>query len=283
MGGGHCRKEGSTTLAESNSQSLLSAAVLNDVAIWLRRHTGVDLAPYKQPYIGRRILARMRRVGATGPADYLERLEREPAEAEALLSALTVHVTGFYRNPTTFAFLAREVYPALFERVGRRPLRIWSLGCASGEEPYSVALQLTAGGWGGRFGILATDIAAEVLALARSGRYDETALAAVPAAQRRFFQREAGGWRLVPEVAQTVRFRRQDVLDARPYPRADLILCRNLLIYFDRSRQETILGRLADSLPEGGVLVLGRAESLLGSCWERFHCLSSGERVYRRK
>jgi chemotaxis protein methyltransferase CheR len=247
-----------------------------------------DLAMYKDSCIKRRIALRVRARGFSEARPYLALLEREEAELDALLAALTIHVSQFFRNPSTFALLERQILPELLRRVqaeGRRTLRLWSVGCASGEEPYSLALLLQELAPPGlELSILGTDISAAILETARQGLYEPARLAEVPAAVReRYFTPEGRGFRLAGSIRRLVHFKLHNMLTAPEFPRADLILCRNVLIYFSREEQERILQRFAAALPVGGILVLGKAEMLLGESRRLFSTECAGERIYRRQ
>ncbi len=247
---------------------------------------GFDLGRYKERCVKRRIAARVRACGFYAASPYLARLETDEAELDALLAAITINVSQFFRNPSTFQVLERQVLPALVRQAraaGERRLRLWSVGCASGEEPYSLALLAEElQGPGLEIEIWASDISAPVLDRAIAGYYDEQRLAEVPEALRtRYFVAEGDGYRLREEIRRRVRFQQQDILGEEDFPRANLILCRNVLIYFSRADQERILRRFAATLEPGGYLVLGRAEILLGEIRELFAAEHPDERIFR--
>lgn len=252
----------------------------------LRASRGFDLGMYKDRCIKRRIAARIRKLGYAGAAPYIERLKNDAAEGDALLEALSIHVSQFFRNPATFLVLERQVLPALIERVrrsGRQELRLWSAGCAGGEEPYSLALLLAELAPAGLEVVIeATDLSPAVLERARTGLFDPQRLIEMPpGVLDRYFRAEGGRYRLDETIRRMVRFSQHDLLLARPYPRVDLILCRNVLIYFSREEQDQILQRFAQALVPGGILVLGRAEALLGVSRHYFHADFPVERIYR--
>jgi chemotaxis protein methyltransferase CheR len=262
-------------------------AEFREVCRILLEKRSFDLARYKDRCAKRRIAIRVRARGCSEARPYLALLERDEAELDALMAALTIHVSQFFRNPSTFDLLAREVLPELLRRVqaeGRRTLHLWSVGCASGEEPYSLALLMQElAPPGVKVDILGTDISAAILETARAGLYEPQRLAEVPAALReRYFTPEGKGLRLAEPIRRLVRFECHNMLTAPAYPRADLIVCRNVLIYFSRQEQENILQRFAAALPVGGILVLGKAEMLLGQSRRLFAAECAGERIYRR-
>lgn len=247
---------------------------------------GFDLDSYKDRCIKRRIAARIRQLGFLHVSGYVARLALQPAEQLALLEALTIHVSQFFRNPTTFAVLEEKILPELLRtRPKERELRIWSAGCASGEEPYSLALlcdELCTRPE--KVAIYATDISADILKKARQALYEPHRVAEVPdVVLKRYFTPEAGYYRLNEELRNRVRFFRNDILNDRPFHRVDLILCRNMLIYFSPPQQEHILKTFAAALVDGGYLVLGRSETILSETRELFTCVHAAERIYRKK
>ena len=254
----------------------------------LLERRGFDLTMYKDRCIKRRIATRVRALGFRSAAPYLDELRRNETELDTLIAALSIHVSQFFRNPSTFATLEGRILPALFRRAaesGRRELRLWSVGCAGGEEPYSLALLLDEiAPRDIRVSILATDVSPPVLEQARQGLFDPLRLTEVPESVRdRYFTAEGRNYRLAEHICKMVQFQHHDILTSAEYPAADLILCRNVLIYFSREKQENILTRFAAALPAGGFLVLGRAETLLGGARQLFQPECSVERIYRRK
>jgi chemotaxis protein methyltransferase CheR len=246
-----------------------------------------DLHMYKDGCIRRRIAARVRACGFHHPRPYLEMLVRTPAEVDALMAAVTVQVSEFFRNPSTYDLLLEQVIPELFRRIreqGGRNLRVWSVGCAGGEEPYSLAMlldQVLPPGM--RFGIRATDINPQVLDQARQAVFDPRRMSQVPDAWRdRYFVPQGKGYRLREDVRAAVRFEQHNILAAQDEPQADLIVCRNVLIYFSRFQQERVLQTLARALPAGGVLVLGRAETLIEESRTLFSIVNPAERIFIR-
>jgi len=247
---------------------------------------GFDLDSYKDRCIKRRIAARIRQLGFPHISGYVACLAMQPTEQLALLEALTIHVSQFFRNPTTFMVLEKKILPALLRtRPAGRELRLWSAGCAMGEEPYSLALlcdelcnspeQIT---------IYATDISNDILKKARQGRYEPHRVAEVPdSVLKRYFTLEEGFYRLNDRLRKRVRFFHNDILNDRPFHRVDLILCRNMLIYFSPPQQEHILKTFAAALVAGGYLVLGRSETMISETRELFECVNAAERIYRKK
>jgi chemotaxis protein methyltransferase CheR len=253
----------------------------------LRDRRQFDLGQYKDRCIRRRIAKRLRLCKVTNVASYLRQLERDGNELDTLLATISVHVSHFFRNPDTFRILEQKILPELCQRVravGRKELTLWCVGCASGEEPYSLALlvdALTETGLDIR--ILATDISETVLEKARTGDFEATRMQEIPPAViEQYFHAENGRYRLIKRVRDKVEFLRHNIMTAREYPEADLILCRNVMIYFTRQEQERILSRFAAALPEHGILVLGRSETMIDGMRCYYHPEFPVERVYSR-
>jgi chemotaxis protein methyltransferase CheR len=214
----------------------------------------------------KRIGRRMRELGIAGVAAYRARLDADPAEWRALAALCPIPISRFYRDREVFDGLGAEVLPALAR--GAQRLECWSAGCASGEEPYTLAvqwrLQLAARFPGLAFRVLGTDIDARLLERARAGCYGAGSLEALPAAWReQAFEQRGRLWCLREQMRRDVEFARQDLLAALPEREFDLVLCRNLAFtYFDAAGARRALERIASRLRAGGALVIGLHEQL---------------------
>lgn len=264
----------------------LSDAAYTAIVDQLRTRRQFEPGAYQERCLRRRIAKHIRSSGAGDTADYLARLQGDDPALDALLAALSLHVSQFFRDPGTFRTLEAQILPDLCRRAraaGSAELQLWSVGCAGGEEAYSLALlvdDLAPAGLA--VSILGTDVSAPALESARAGRYAPARLAAVPAkVLDRYFTREGDDYRLSSAVRDRVSFARHDLLAAEDFPAADLILCRNVLIYFTRAEQERVVARFAAALPAGGVLVLGGTETLPANPG-LFLAELPGERIYRR-
>lgn len=252
---------------------------------------GIDLTRYKDRCLLRRIAVRQRASGAADLRAYLTLVKRNPVERAALVKALTIHVSQFFRNPTTFQALEREVLPAILaekDRTGGRALRLWSAGCACGEEAYSLALLLceTAQDALKRYSttIYGTDIEPECLRTARDGCYSAGSLKSVPAHWRqRYFVPAGVQYSVGPELRSRVHFKRHNILDPVPFGRIDLVVFRNVLIYMADALQEQVLLGIHGALSAGGYLVLGKVEGLSGSAKDLFAPVNVPERIYRKR
>ena len=259
---------------------------------------GLDLSRYKESYLKRRLLVRIRALRLPGIEAYALYLRRHPEETGRLQKALSIKVTGFFRNRACFAFLEERVVPDLLRRSSARRHRIaaWSAGCATGEEPYSLAALFAsaldrhdAPAAGAETAptqvrITATDIDEGALDLARAAVFPaRSLLGASPGdAVRHFEVRADGNAAPSSRLKRMVKFERQSLLDPIECRDLDLLLCRNVLIYFSLEHQALILSRFARALSAGGYLVLGRVERLFGEARGQFEVTSARDRVYRR-
>ncbi|HEU4632238.1 MAG TPA: protein-glutamate O-methyltransferase CheR [Gemmatimonadaceae bacterium] len=251
--------------------------------------SGFRCASYKERCLRRRIAVRMRARGVHLFGDYGRLLDADPHEWERLLDALTINVTRLFRDPAAFEALATTVVPALW-RSAAPTLGVWSAGCASGEEAYSLAAlfhrhaeQLGEGARATRVCVLGSDIDRGSLAAADRGCYGDAAFVDTPPALRARYFTGGDPACVVDELRAMVRFERRDLLHEPPPPGPlQLIVCRNVLIYFDRQTQEELFARFRASLAPGGFLVLGKVETLLGEARRGFTPVLPRERVFRR-
>lgn len=237
------------------------------------RFAGIRLTEAKREMVYARLARRLRSLGIASFDDYVRFLELEPAEWEHCTNALTTNVTAFYREEHHFRFLAEHARATA--RPGE-PMRVWSAGCSTGEEPYTLAMCLTETLGAGSFRVLATDLDTQVIATAREGVYPlQSVLKLTPERQKRFFLRGAGRFdgmaRVRPELCAAIDFLRVNLMDdAWPVEAGlDAIFCRNVMIYFDKPTQRRLVDRFAGLLRPEGLFFAGHAESLLdqGRCF----------------
>ena len=244
---------------------------------------------YKEKCLRRRIAVRMRARGVHSFTDYMRVLDGDDVEWDKLMDALTINVTKLFRNWETYSLLADNIVPALWAAHNEQ-IQVWSAGCSSGEEPYSLAtLFHRAGENSGRAAtpqrvrILGTDIDKRSLDAARAARFDDDAFADTPQEYReRYFTPESPAT-VLPSIKSLVALERRDLLLEEPPPGGfHMVVCRNVLIYFDRESQEMLFQRFHDALLPGGVLVLGKVETLLGNIRNKFAAIEARERIYRK-
>jgi two-component system CheB/CheR fusion protein len=229
---------------------------------------GFDLRGYKTSTLQRRLRKRMGQLGIKTLSDYLKRFSSDPTERIQLLNTVLINVTQFFRDPLAWEAFGREVlYPQLKNRDDRHPLRAWVAGCSTGEEVYSLCMML-AEYYGPNVSeypikIYATDIDEEALNIARRGEYSvEQMKGLAPELRLKYFQGDST-LKVSRELRRMAIFGRSDLLHDAPISHVDLILCRNLLIYFDGITQKKVFHRLHYALEENGILFLGKAESKL--------------------
>jgi two-component system, chemotaxis family, CheB/CheR fusion protein len=262
--------------------------VLRQILTQVSRQASLDFQPYKTATILRRIGRRMAVTHNRSMRDYLEYVKGHPEEVGELVKAFLINVTQFFRDPDAFAFLKREILPQVIAqaRERNRVVRVWTAGCASGEEPYSLAMLLTdlleaeLSDWSVK--IFATDLSETAITFARRGLYADNVLSGVPAAYRdRFFERADHGSRIVKTLRQMVIFGHQDLTRSAPFPRIDLLVCRNVLIYFTPELQDDVLTQFAFSLSPSGYLFLGKAETVRPT-QTSFALVNKHMKLYRR-
>lgn len=243
-------------------------AALLAVLAQVRERSGIDFSLYKRPTILRCLQRRMVATDIHHLSDYASYLTQHPEEYARLIASFLINVTEFFRDPELFAALRNVALPDLIAQARRRgnELRIWSAGCATGEEAYSLAI-LVAEALGEeleRFSIqiFATDLDEEAIAFARRGVFSASGLASVPDVLRaRYFTGHDGAYEVTPRIRSLVTFGQHDLGQRAPFPRIDLVLCRNVLMYFTTALQRRTLHLFAFALRDGGYLALGKAET----------------------
>lgn len=244
---------------------------------------------YKEKCLRRRIAVRMRARAVHTYADYARILDGDNVEWDKLMDALTINVTKLFRNWETYALLADTIVPQVWAAHSDQ-IRVWSAGCSSGEEPYSLATLFFRAGERSRRAatpervrILGTDIDKRSLDAARAARFDEDAFADTPKEYRDRYFTAGYPASVLPEIKALVALERRDLLlESAPPGGFHVIVCRNVLIYFDRETQEMLFQRFHDALLPGGMLVLGKVETLLGGIRNKFAAVEARERIYRK-
>jgi type IV pilus assembly protein PilK len=249
----------------------MSAAEFNDWQALLEERSGMVVTEQRRTFLQANLSSRMREVGVSDYASYYRQVTDGPrgaVEWSTLMDRLTVQETRFFRHPPSFAMLSDYMQQRGESRSTAQPWSLWSVGCASGEETYSLAIcaaeALMRTGGEAQFGVTGTDISLSALSRSREGIYGPRRLEQLELNMReRYFQPlEDGRFRVVPSLAARVCFARLNVLELAGAPMSDMdvIFCQNLLIYFRRWRRREILNRLAERLAPGGLLVIGAGE-----------------------
>jgi chemotaxis protein methyltransferase CheR len=256
----------------------------------ITRDRGFQCSSYKDKCLRRRIAVRMRARNASTCDQYARILNGDPREYDRLMKSLTVNVTKFFRNRETFSAIDQKVIPSLLG-ASDREIRVWSAGCASGEEPYSLAMLMHASASTANnvdrlesVSIIGSDIDKACLENAKLAIYGEQSLGETPVELRqRYFEEMSGLFTLAPEARRPVSLVCSDLLHFRaPIEGAHLIMCRNVIIYFEREAQDALFSHFHETLAPGGFLVLGKVESLLGKARELFSPVNARERIFRK-
>ncbi len=253
----------------------------------LKETRGFDFTGYKRSSLVRRVSRRMAQIGVTDHQDYVDHLQVHPDEFTSLFNTILINVTGFFRDADAWDHLRAEVVePLVAKKPADAPIRIWSAGCASGEEAYSLAMVFAEAMGAERFRdrvkIYATDVDDEALDEARQAAYGEREMQTVPPElAERYFEHSGGRWAFRKDLRRSVIFGRNDLVQDAPISRIDLLTCRNTLMYFNAETQAKILRRFHFALSDAGVLFLGKAETLL-SHGGLFTPIDLKRRVFRR-
>ena len=236
---------------------------------YLKHNRGFDFTGYKRSSLQRRVSKRMQGLKIERYGDYLDYLEVHPEEFARLFNTILINVTAFFRDTTAWECLAQAIVPQIMaEKNPHDPIRVWSAGCASGEEAYTLAMVLAEAlgleAFRQRVKIYATDVDEEALTQARHASYSTKALQPVPAALReKYFETSGDRGVFRPDLRRTVIFGRHDLVQDAPISRLDLLVCRNTLMYFNAETQTRILARFHFALTDQGFIFLGKAEMLL--------------------
>src|ERR1035437_5712673 len=254
----------------------------------IRLEKALDVSQYKENYIKRRIAVRMRSLQFTKYDGYFIYLQNHRSEYDILLDKLTINVTQFFRDPEIFVELENTILPDILRNI-KWPLKVWSAGCSTGEEPYSIAISIeeTAEKMGIMnygFEIYATDLDIIAIQKAAAGIYEGRTLdnIAQDRKTRYFFTDDGKNFSVKESIRQKVKIIKLNLME--PYKKNffDVVFCRNVIIYFTRELQKTVLGHYYDSLKENGILFLGKTETMLQDYRDRFSCINIKERIFKK-
>jgi two-component system, chemotaxis family, CheB/CheR fusion protein len=269
----------------------MSELNLKDFVANLAAERELDLRGYKHTTLERRLRKRMAQIGIKDYSEYLQRLREDTAEKNHLLHTVLINVTEFFRDPQAWEVVANNIIPHILrQKHAGEPFRAWVAGCATGEEVFTLAI-IVAEYLGDRLPefdikIYATDVDDNALKIARRGEYPHERLRRLPEALQTKYFSGVKTLRINREIRRMIIFGKSDLVHDAPISHVDLLLCRNVLIYFDPSTQQQILTRFHYALEEGGILFLGRAESKLSDStlfkpihhrWRMFGKLGSAE------
>ncbi len=273
-------------LAANHDEEQFPREVLEAILTCVRENCGVDFSAYQPATVRRRIGRRMGLLGISDIEKYRELIEESVEERSLIRRELLIRVTRFFRDSEAFDLLGSELIPELVEKMqAGRPLRIWCAACATGEEAFSIAILLEeyAQSTGRQFDyeIFATDLDEDVVRIAGQGAYSEAIESDIsPRRLKRFFIRGADSYRILPSIRERVIFATHNTTDDPPLTRMDLVVCRNLLIYFQPRLQAKVLSYLNFALRMEGILFLGAGESVAGA--EEFKVLDPKHKLFRK-
>ncbi len=234
----------------------------------VKRKTRIDLSLYKEAQMKRRLTSLYRKRGYDNFVEYFDAIDRDPLMMEEFLDRMTINVSEFYRNPKRWDVLDKRMIPLLMEE--SRRLKVWSAACSTGEEPYSLAMVLSNHMPLRDVRIEATDLDEGALERAKVGLYNDRAIKDVPKEMlARYFNEEGNHYQVVDEIKRTVTFRQHNLLEDRYGFGYDLIVCRNVMIYFTEEAKDQIYQGFSKALRPGGILFVGSTEQIFDP--ERYH------------
>jgi chemotaxis protein methyltransferase CheR len=263
---------------------------MDDFGLLIRfiEHTlGIRCSRYKEDYIKRRLLSRMRSTSCVTYQEYRNYLKTNPAELEKLRNALTINVTEFFRDSDVYELIKKEIFPALIQQ--RKRLHIWCAGCSTGEEPYSFAMilsDLIAQNPLISAQIYATDIDQVVLQKAKEGLYPPKTMVKLSESQirRHFTKLPEGNFLVKPHLKELIRFRPHDLMSGVPVAqRLDLITCRNVTIYFNEQQKDSLARMFHGALGSRGFYIMGKTEYLGRTLEDLFESYNSLQKVFIKK
>lgn len=227
----------------------------------VKRKTRIDLSLYKEAQMKRRLTSLYEKRGYRNFTEYFEAIDRDSALLDEFLDRMTINVSEFYRNAQRWKVLQDKIFPQLLEKNKR--LKIWSAACSTGEEPYSLAMVLSNHIPLRDISIQATDLDKGVIEQAKVGLYGARSIKEVPKdIVDRYFIKEGTHYQVVDEIKRTVTFRQHNLLEDRYEPNHDLIVCRNVMIYFTEEAKDQIYRNFSKALKIGGILFVGSTEQI---------------------
>lgn len=278
-------------MIKSDTRPILSEKDIDLFLSFVKRGRGVDISSYRKSFLSRRLTVRFNARGVRNLAEYIGLLKKDPDEWNCFLDALSINVSEFFRDADVFTHFRDYCLPELIRRKkgeGEKNIRLWSCGCSCGEEAYSLAivlkeflesrcLEFTAK-------IFATDIDSDALHKAKAGIYSITALESVDKKilEDYFTPLSSEVYAVKDELKKWIIFRRQNIFTDEFFKNIDVIFFRNVRIYFDRGRADTILAKIQYSLRKGGYLVIGKAEDLSFAGKTIFEPVDTRYKIYRK-
>jgi len=230
--------------------------------------SGITFTPTNRSILESRLKERLREKGFDSVRNYFDKIKTDREELKGFLDSITTNLTRFFRNQAHFDALEKHVIPELINNIKKVPgtIRIWSAGCSTGEEPYTIAMLLNEvlpKSWS--FDILASDISLKCLMTAKEGFYSESRIVGIPDNYlTKYFTKVDGGYKILPEVQSKIKFDYHNLKNESGQRNFDIVFCRNVIIYFDEAAQTAVMGRFWDSMASKSFLFIGHSESLFG-------------------
>lgn len=264
----------------------ISDADIEIIKEQMLQNIGTDLSDFKTPFLLRRINTRMMAKGIREGSEYAKLLSGDPLESLKLYNSFSINVTEYFRDPKVWGTFASEIIPQILKQAKTDSIKIWSAGCATGQEAYSLAILFKESLENKKinFEIIATDMNKVSIGIAKVGLYDEKSLKKIPTwlIPKYFEKTDDGLWLVRDDLKKNVKFILGDVLTCQLEP-LDVIVCRNLLIYYSKSAQELLFKKFSKSLKSGGFVVLGMDETMIGTEGVKlFSAIFPRERIFKK-
>jgi chemotaxis protein methyltransferase CheR len=230
--------------------------------------SGITFTPTNRSILESRLKERLREKGVDSVKTYIETIRKDKEELKGFLDSITTNLTRFFRNQAHFDALEKFVIPELMNNIKKTPgtIRIWSAGCSTGEEPYTIAMlmnEILPKPW--NFDILASDISLKCLMTAKEGFYAESRIVGIPDNYlKKYFDKVEGGYKARPEITSKIKFDYHNLKNDSGQRNLDVVFCRNVIIYFDEVAQTAVINRFWDSMGSKSFLFIGHSESLFG-------------------
>jgi chemotaxis protein methyltransferase CheR len=236
---------------------------------FIYKESGITFTPTNRSILESRLKERLRGIGIDSVKTYFVKISTDKEELKNFLDTITTNLTRFFRNQAHFDALERYVIPELIkikQKTGNNTIKIWSAGCSTGEEPYTIAMLLSEilpSPW--KFEILASDISLKCLMTAKEGFYQENRIVGIPDSYlKKYFDKVEGGYKIHANLMSKIRFDYHNLKNDSGQRNLDLVFCRNVIIYFDETAQTAVINRFWDAMASKSFLFIGHSESLFG-------------------
>jgi len=276
-------------MVEDSKEPRHDATGFNTLKKKISKERGLDTFQYKDKFLKRRFMARMRSRKVVTYKEYIMLLNTDPTEYGQLFDKLTINVTEFFRNPEMWTTFRKDILPKLLaDPQEKRIVRLWSAGCSSGEEVYTIAMLVDQYLWNKDTNlqviIRGTDLDPEALKKARLGRYSRDKMKKVPRLYKKlYFTSDGDLFHVKDRIKNYVRLVGHDLIGGKKFRYFDAIFCRNVIIYFIRAQQTKLFKDFHSALTVGGYMVIGKTETLVGESKELFKVVNSHERIYKKR